>query len=524
MSTDPQPGVSDVRGRSPIRTWTRALWILALFSVFVPLAMFAANAPRGASPMKFLFIAAVAWGSGAATVGALAGPLGLQRATGIGTALLLVFFSWQSLVELGQGLSIPGWLADWVGPIITLFLLIWASIRFGQTRGFGLALATVGLALVLTPLPGLASWVLLDRVSLDVRESEVANQTDTQPDVYFVVLDGYGRSDVLDAVYGYSNNPFLDGLAERGLMVPEGATANYSMTAASVASTLNMDYMVAPGTVPDHPLRLALYQVIRGDNPVARSLAAVGYEFVYIESGWDGSRCGRNVDTCYRSGFLDESSWALLSRTPLAVPLEAWFGHAFAQNGLRALDELTRVAGETSAGPRFVFAHVLLPHPPLILDGECQVRPEPQPGGGAVGARFLADSPALNDRKRAYVEQVQCTNTKILRFLDELGDDSVVFLTGDHGPDSDGQPSLPPGEWTEVDRVERFGVFSAYRLPTGCEQVEQDMDLINGMRRLVGCVTGEELEPVPRRHLIFPTPDGDPYPTTEVELATLSGG
>ncbi len=474
--------------------------------------------------MKFLLITAIAWGSGAAVVGLLAGRLGRQRATAVGAALLLVFFSWRSLVELGQRLLIPEWMAEWVGPLITLFLLMWASIRFGETRGFGLAMATVGLALVLTPLPGLVSWALMDRVFLDVRSLEVENQTDPQPDVYFVVLDGYGRSDVLEAVYGYSNSHFLDGLVRRGLTVPDGATANYSMTAASVASTLNMDYMVAPGTVPDHPLRLALYQVIQGDNLVARSLTDAGYEFVYIESGWDGSRCGSNVDTCYRSGFLDEASWALLNRTPLAVPLETWFGHAFAQNGLRALDELTQVAGEASATPRFVFAHVLLPHPPLVLDAECQVRPEPRPVGGAVGARFLADSPALEGRKWAYVEQVQCTNMKVLRFLDELGDDSVVFLTGDHGPDSNGQPSLPPGEWTEVDRIERFGVFSAYGLPAGCEHEDQDMDLINGMRLLVSCVTGEELEPTPRRHLVFPTPDGDPYPTTEVELATLTGG
>jgi hypothetical protein len=120
------------------------------------------------------------------------------------------------------------------------------------------------------------------------------------------------------------------------------------------------------------------------------------------------------------------------------------------------------------------------------------------------------------------VEQIQCVNTKILRFLDDLGDDSVVFITGDHGPDAYGQVAVPPGEWTDADRLERFGVFSAYRLPTGCDPVEQDLDLINGMRLLVSCVTGEELERLPPRHLIFPTPDGDPYPTTEVELVTLA--
>ena len=200
MSTYHQPGVSG--GRSAPQEWARALLILASFSLFTPLSLFAVNAPRGASPTKFLLIAAVSWGAGVAVVGLLARPLGLQRATAIGTTLLLVFFSWRSLVELGQRLSLPFWMAQWVGPLITFSLLIWASIRFGRSRGFGFVMATVGLALVLTPLPGLVAWVLMDHVALDAREVEVADRTETRPDVYFVVLDGYGRSDVLDAVYG----------------------------------------------------------------------------------------------------------------------------------------------------------------------------------------------------------------------------------------------------------------------------------------------------------------------------------
>ena len=77
-----------------------------------------------------------------------------------------------------------------------------------------------------------------------------------------------------------------------------------------------------------------------------------------------------------------------------------------------------------------------MPHPPLYLDEECKIRPEPEPGGGAVGARFLLGTAELERRRNAYVEQVACVNKKVLRFIDDLGDDTLAFITGDHGPDS----------------------------------------------------------------------------------------
>ncbi len=35
-------------------------------------------------------------------------------------------------------------------------------------------------------------------------------------DIYFIVLDGYGRSDVLKEFYEYDNSDFLRGLKEKG--------------------------------------------------------------------------------------------------------------------------------------------------------------------------------------------------------------------------------------------------------------------------------------------------------------------
>jgi hypothetical protein len=115
-------------------------------------------------------------------------------------------------------------------------------------------------------------------------------------------------------------------------------------------------------------------------------------------------------------------------------------------------------------------------------------------------------------------------NERILRFLDELDDNAVVFLTGDHGPDSFGQMKLAPSEWTEADIKERLSVFSAYRLPEACSSdLPAELDLINGMRTVLGCVTDTDIDPLPVRSYIFPLADGPPHPTTEVDTSILGG-
>ncbi|NLW85787.1 MAG: hypothetical protein GXY38_02835, partial [Planctomycetes bacterium] len=47
------------------------------------------------------------------------------------------------------------------------------------------------------------------------------------PDIYFIVLDGYGRSDVLKERFGFDNSAFLAELADRGFGVYQNARSNY---------------------------------------------------------------------------------------------------------------------------------------------------------------------------------------------------------------------------------------------------------------------------------------------------------
>ena len=50
------------------------------------------------------------------------------------------------------------------------------------------------------------------------------------PDVYYVILDGYTRGDVLGEVYRFDNEPFLSALEERGFVVARESYSNYPAT------------------------------------------------------------------------------------------------------------------------------------------------------------------------------------------------------------------------------------------------------------------------------------------------------
>ncbi len=72
--------------------------------------------------------------------------------------------------------------------------------------------------------------------------AEVASPDEGHPDIYYLVLDGYGRGDVLQKYYGFDNAEFLDGLRQRGFYIADKSSTNYPSTVFSLPSSLNMRY------------------------------------------------------------------------------------------------------------------------------------------------------------------------------------------------------------------------------------------------------------------------------------------
>jgi hypothetical protein len=496
-------------------SWGRAVLTIALFSVATPLSFWAVNAPRGAAGSGLMGLAVAVLGLGLALLLGLSRFFTRGRATALSVVAVLALLNWRLLGGPVRAIPGLGSLDLDLAPLATVGILGWLAWRFGDRREFQLPALAMGLVMAVSPLPALVSWYAGPSESAGGAEVEIDPWAGGSGDVYIIVLDGYGRADVLSEIYGISVSDTVDRLQEAGFIVPPYAHANYSSTVASLASALLMSHVGTVGERPTDRERVALHRVIGGSSPVVAAFKASGYRYVHVESGWDGARCGDVVDTCRRALLPDETMWALLERSALARIAEYRYGHAFTLNGLRALDDLVALEGDPDPQPRFVFAHVVLPHPPLFADAGCGIRFVRELGGGAMSAVGI-DERLLSKREAAYGEQVSCVNRRLVEFAGLLDPEDIVIVTGDHGPDSFVQLSLNPTEWSADAIWERMSVFAAVRMP-GCEdRVSDAWSVVDGLRVLVECLSGRRL-PAPADGLFVYPVDASPGVVAELE-------
>lgn len=282
------------------------------------------------------------------------------------------------------------------------------------------------------------------------------------PDIYYILVDGYGREDVLRGSYQFDNQEFLESLRERGFYVVDHSRPNYSQTALSICSSLNMRYLNEDG-LDTHKTRWPLHHMIQ-HNDVVRCLKRNGYETVAVQSGYPLTECpsfDRYISIC--PFMLDELQLALF-RTTCLCPLEywasCWMGSAYSSQRRLVLGDFAMIpkAIEGSSRPCFVFSHILSPHPPFVFDAQGNPVDPPTHTFGAVASH------------REYVEQLAFTNMQLGKVVDTILSStrrpSVIILQGDHGPGT---------EWfrQEVsfsERVhDRFGILNAIYLPPGVD-------------------------------------------------------
>ena len=105
--------------------------------------------------------------------------------------------------------------------------------------------------------------------------------TANRPDIYYIILDAYGRHDALG---DFDNSEFLEALEERGFSIALEATSNYRSSMQSLASSLNLEYLDnlghrTPGSKDD------IAELVK-HNALATILKRLGYTYVHLESGW----------------------------------------------------------------------------------------------------------------------------------------------------------------------------------------------------------------------------------------------
>lgn len=402
---------------------------------------------------------------------------------------LILFYSYGHLYLLLKGLEFEGFfpfrhrtlLPMWIG--LGAFL-IWYVLR----QPVNLPAATYGLNLVgilLLIMPSIQLLTSLLRSSAPQAQAGVLtlNAGETPPDIYYIILDGYGRSDVLKEEFGHDNADFLDSLREMGFYVAECSQSNYAQTQLSLASSLNFNYIdalsdrFAPGTDD----RTGLDQLIK-HSAVRESLEAAGYKTVAFATGFLMSE---QEDADYflapelDLGALNEFEYLLLETT-LARLIQDSNRFTALKSGselyrertlfaLEKLDELSYIRN-----PKFVFVHMIVPHPPYVFG----------PTGGPIAAEQTGSTTSGSD-VILYRDQVIYVSNRLKEIVPAILANSytppVILIQSDHGPTIPGSPSS------------RMKNLAAYYMPGNPAALYPSITPVNAFRIIFNAYFGQSL-------------------------------
>lgn len=398
--------------------------------------------------------------------------------------LLFLFFSYGQLNILARNWTVLNLTLGRHRVLIPIYLFIliifsWLILKTKRDlSGIAPFLNALAILLMIFPLYQIAAYQLEDYIAQQNQrkiftQSEQVSLTEVlpPPDVYYIVLDGYPRGDFIEQYLGSSNFEFLKNLENRGLYVAHCSQSNYSDTRFSLASTLNMNYLDDGGDIPE-----VIYPGSKLDNmirngKVQKNFSDLGYTIITFESGykwlgWESSDLHLSPAkerlfsvtifgiNDFEKLLLDTTAVKLLFDLPFLFnpnQMNRWLEivnnprDSHRERVLYALEKLP-VIPEEVAGPKFVYAHIIFPHPPFVFDSE---------------GRQVLNSPS--DEITAYADQITYLDKRLLEIIDSLLEKSdpepIIILQGDHGATI---------EYKElgIDPAYRLGIFNAYYLPS----------------------------------------------------------
>jgi hypothetical protein len=395
--------------------------------------------------------------------------------------------------------------------VLAWVLLIVAAAVFAARAGRGILHATAGLNILGVVLVLLAMTTILPyeagRIGhepiAEVRAMATHARIDRKPDIYYLVFDRYGSADAIERRFGITDNDLYGWLEERGFQVPAVSRASYRATDFSLASTLNMRYLdeltTQVGRVSSD--RTPAQQLLRSHD-VGRFLKSQGYRYYNLGSWFDPTMSNDLADVNLRLGATSEFESVLMDTTALPA-VEQLLGEETAEptfldrhrdGTLFEFRQLHRIA--TAPGPKFVFAHVLLPHDPYVFRADGTLVTEAE--------AHAEDEPGL------YAGHLAYANARIKQLVTDLlsGPESsrpVVIVQADEGPLACRSVDCV-GETAEYFKI-RSGVLNAMYLPGIEARLPERFTSVNTFRFVFREYFGADLPPLPDR--VFTWPDND---------------
>jgi len=281
--------------------------------------------------------------------------------------------------------------------------------------------------------------------------------------IFYIILDAYGRADNLKELYGFDNSETLQFLKSKGFYIAEQSRTNYSHTTLSIPSFMNFRYLATvSGKAASEdvvPLRDML-----GNNKACELLRGVGYRIVSFNSRDEIY----SPDVCMAPKGESDFTRGLDTSSAASTP-----------EGERAKDRARIVAtfehlpdAADLAGPVFVYAHIMAPHPPFVFlaDGE-DPGYERYFGTGSADAIIRPGALTREEDKKQYCEQLAYVNKLLESAVEGILAKSkippIIVIQGDHGPGA----YLCHESIKATYLADRMSILNAYYLPDGADKM-----------------------------------------------------
>ena len=306
---------------------------------------------------------------------------------------------------------------------------------------------------------GASNESLLDVFSENNEKTNInikSNANPQHPDIYYIILDEYGSLPALQYFFDYDNSLFISDLKKKGFFVISPSYTNYPTTVQSLGSSLNMEYInyLSDEAGVDSKNYHLLNQVLSKSN-VMNMLQKEHYNIINMGALWGPNNEFRYVDKnlCeYKEINRDSLMRELIQITMLSYVQERMVEDGRRDRVLCVFDEISKIQ-ENFSSPKFVFAHIMLPHAPYILG----------PNGEHIIPGNSLNSDPWNP-KNAHVDQIKFVNKKLTPLIENAlnqNPNSIIILQGDTGSAFNGDWDFPSNDLI----VERMSNLNAIYFP-----------------------------------------------------------
>jgi hypothetical protein len=291
--------------------------------------------------------------------------------------------------------------------------------------------------------------------------------TQSLPDIYYIILDGYASADILESLYNFDNNEFLSWLSTQGFYTADRSHSNYSQTSLSLASSLNLMYLdPIVKIVGEEKSSRDPVSIMMQNNRLFQILRDNGYSIIAYSTGCTLTEL-KDVEVYLtpNSGFSEFEN-ELLTTTPIPtfleiMPLKSQFDY-HRENIVYTIQHLKdAIEIET---PVFVFAHVMAPHPPFVFGASGEPIQPARRFDFSDGSLFTTFA-SREEYIDGYRNQLTYINSQIKIALEEVlagsQKPSIIILQGDHGPGS----MLDNSRVDNTNVRERMSILNAYYFP-----------------------------------------------------------